>query len=193
MIRFIVIVCIVLLCVSCITQQKDFITHPQRKATGKVPLLRMDGGYWAIYERPDKSTGRGKDIGCFFFYENGIALWYDATGYREERETDPDVLRRTISGFVASENSRVKDDKPAGGYTIDASGITIQIFRYTKYKWELCSFKGQRINDSTVYIDGCNIEESKDYCREKFYLRFLSMEKPDSTNRLMKKKWYYHE
>ncbi|MEJ7673296.1 MAG: hypothetical protein WKF59_11420 [Chitinophagaceae bacterium] len=81
-----------------------------------------------------------------------------------------------------------------GGYIIQDKNITLQFFRYIpQFALALCTFKGNIVDNSTIYISSCEMNKRPEYCRENFYFKFIKMSKPDSTNRLMKNNWYWQK
>ena len=82
--------------------------------------------------------------------------------------------------------------KECGGYSINEGKISIQIFRYIPNgKESLCIFSGKIIDEQNIYIEECYFPDKPVYCRTNFYLKLIKMPKPDSTNQLMNKNWYW--
>ena len=86
------------------------------------------------------------------------------------------------------------ESKQSGGISIDGDQLQIQVFRFIPSPaWGLCTFKGKVVNDTTLFISSCEMHKRPDYCLSEFHLHFLEMPKPDSTNQLMKRKWYWQK
>lgn len=170
-------------------QHHNFITKPSRK--DKVSNeLKLTGAYAGIYIHP---VLKNKEIGAFFLYENGVALFYEPINFIEDYSKNADLLKKQIFDRILFQDNFFKR-KQAGGYIIQKNVITIQIFRYMPYGgYSLCTFNGRILNDKSIYIYKCNMPDKPVYCRENFQLNFIQMEKPDSTNRLMKNSWYWQK
>ncbi|MEJ7673297.1 MAG: hypothetical protein WKF59_11425 [Chitinophagaceae bacterium] len=127
------------------------------------------------------------EIECFVFYNNGVFLQYYpvfAINFSPNSDTS---LRKRISWTIKYTDS-VGKKREAGGYTISGKNIFIQVYRQTPGNiYSLCEYKGQVLNESTIFISSCSFPDNKNLCRENFYLHRFQMEKPDSINWLMKK------
>lgn len=172
--------------ITCTTGKKNFVAKPIKKDS-KINLIRLNGSYVG-----KQINGSNTSVGCFFLYENGVALLYDPVYYIHEINNS-DVVRKQILYTINFKDSFSRK-KESGGFVITENRINIQVFRPTTGGlFGLCEYKGSIINDSTIYIGSCNFPENPNFCRENFYLHFIPMTKPDSSNQLMKKKWYWSD
>lgn len=168
---------------SCISGKNNFTSQPSKKIK-KLFSLNLNGGYIGIYENPISNK---KEIGCFFLYENGIALFYGPIS----AESNNDSLIKKIQDRIEFQDSFFRR-KEAGGYSINDNRISIQIFRYIPDgRNGLCTYLGKIADNNTIFIEKCEFPKSPIDCNEKFQMILIEMTKPDSTNQLMKKKWYW--
>lgn len=167
---------------GCIIGKKNFTAKPS-KNINTLNLIKMDGSYV------------GKDATgyiCFLLYKNGVALLYDPIYHLSGIET-LELAKKQILATIDYKDSRSKK-KESGGFAIKENIIHIQIFRRTPGGiFGLCEYKGKIINDSTIHIDTCKFPENPNFCRDNFYLQLIKMNKPDSTNQLMDKGWYWQK
>jgi hypothetical protein len=188
--KFIILFIFPMLCSlgSCIVEKNSFIARPDKKNIVNKSV-RMEGNYIAIVENPNNKT---KGVAIFCLYNNGIALQYymsiDTLSYGMANQLND----KRIFEYIAFTDSVYKNVKQAGGFKIDGNKIDIQIFEFVNYgSFELCTYKGAVINSTTIHIESCFIKSKSNFCPSNFDLKFTQMLKPDSTNQLMKKKWYW--
>lgn len=173
--------------IGCIARKHNFIAKPLRKDKTSSDL-KLDGAYIGIYAHPILGH---KEIAAFFLYENGIALFYEPIKFVEDSSKNSDWLKKRVFDRIQFQDNFFKR-KQAGGYMIKNSKLIVQIFRYMPSgQHSLCTYAGKVLNNKTIYIEKCEMPDKSVYCRENFYLNHLEMEKPNSTNKLMKKSWYW--
>ncbi len=125
-----------------------------------------------------KDSIYSEGIRVLFLYANGIV--------RDNWLLSIDSLR------TLNKSEYYKKNAAYGGYKIVGDSITISSISYMPgLHWCPQSYYGKIINDSTIFIYGCFIKDRKDYCKSDFYLHYTKIPKPDSTNKWMKRNWYW--
>ena len=186
----ILLFCGLIFSVGCITEKKGFIATPDRSNTIVTKPIRIDGVYYATYNNSNKPA---KELGYFFFYSNGIAIFEHAGNLDSNLITDTKYIEQNIMTDIAFKQQFFKK-RSGGGFRINQNQILIQVYRYIpQLNWGLLTFKGNIVNDSTMYISSCATKTRSNYCREDFPLKLITMFTPDSTNRLMGKEWYWRK
>ena len=180
------IIIIFLIGINCgVIEKNSFTSKPMRVSKNDLGL-RLDG----IFIGKVENKGKG-GIMVFCFYNNGIALEY----YLSEVATffdDSDNLKKGKLYDTLKHIDRLYNVKQAGGYKITRGDLLIQIFEFVNNgRYELCTYQGQIKNDSTIVISSCEIKSKSNFCPDNFSLNFYQMHKPDSTNQLMQKDWYW--
>lgn len=180
------------LIIGCVTEKGQFVVKPQKSSYIKEIKegIELNGCFYATYQRANeiKST-----LNYYFFYENGVAVFYNAGQIDRDSVIDKEYLKRTIKRDLAFKTDFFKT-REGGGVSIEGDKINIQVFRFVPSPtWGLCTLKGKVISDSLIYISSCEMDKRPDYCQSEFYLHFMEMSKPDSVNQLMKKKWYWKQ
>ena len=183
-----IFILIILFCVSinCTVGKKTFITKPI-EIKNESFKIKLEGSY---------TGGLKNSVVCFFLYNNGVILEYSPV-YHLSNINNLDSVKQQVCFTIRYKDSIFahsifKGRKEAGGFKIEGNKIQMQIMRKTPgFYWGLCSYSGTIINDSTIYINQCNFPLDPLQCSQDFYLSFIKMNKPDSTNQLMKKRWYW--
>lgn len=173
---------------GCIVQKKSFIAKPHKNNI-ENNRLRLDGNYIAIVENSNSGT---KGFKIFSLYANGIALENYLQIKDSSVSNDQNVDKKKIVSDIRHKDSLYRGIKQSGGYLIDQNKIVIQVFEFVNYgSFEVCTYRGNIINDSTINISSCYIKSKSNFCPSNFELKFYTMPKTDSINQLMKKKWYW--
>jgi hypothetical protein len=174
-------------CLSrCTSGERLFETRPSKEQRS-VSQFKLDGVYVGKQLHSSEFS-----VSCFIFYNNGVAVIYDPIYYVHDI-TNRDLLQQQIKYTVKFDDSTYRK-KESGGFNVNGDLIKIQLFRISGGGiYGLCEYNGRIINDSTIYIANCKFSENPNSCRENFYLHFMKMNKPDSTNYLMQKKWYWKD
>jgi hypothetical protein len=172
---------------SCTVRKRKFKAKPERQE--KSVQQRIDGVFLAKH---NYLPGE-EEMEVFIFYVNGIVLQYYPIYDRPFIKTEDTSLFGRISGTIKYRDN-IGMRKEAGGYSIDNKKVLIQVFRQTPGAiYSLCEYTGNMINDSSIFISNCKFPDNKNFCRENFYLSKIKMAKPDSTTRLIKKRWYWRK
>ena len=175
---------------SCVSGEKNFTAHPSKQRVISNGI-NVDGCYIGVYKHPLDSS---EEIGAFMLYTNGIALMYDPIAMNQDSINNQTWLKKKIRNIIEFQDSFF-GRKQAGGYLIEGNNIQIQLFLYVPYGANsLCTFTGRIVDDHTIRINSCSSDDKEGYknCRSNFILRLIKMEKPDSTNQLMNKNWYWN-
>lgn len=168
---------------GCVANKADFTTKPEFNKM-RNGSLDINGVYWS----PVESSTSEKIIWAFCLYRNGVALMYNSVPMDSVNNQD---LAKKLTTTMNYDNVTYKV-KQAGGYRVNNRSIEIQVFRFISYGgFEVCTFKGDILNDTTIHIISCSMKSRSQFCRSNFFLKFLPMKKPDSTNQFMNKKWYW--
>jgi len=188
----------VILCVcltSCIRGYRGFTTNPVKQTSANISGLSLNGVFLASV--PDTfHNDPGRTRSAFFLYDNGVAsllgpaVCLENTYYDSLYKNKPEVA---YVQDMLNHKFKISPVLEYGGYQLNNKEITIQIFRYyPQFAWDLTIYRGAVVNDTTIYIASCSVPKNPDKnCLKDTYLRFIQMEKPDSTNRLMKRRWYW--
>jgi hypothetical protein len=157
-----------------------FSTKPDAEAT-ENPEIRFKALFIGSYKIEEKIL-----LKVFLFYRNGVALEYSLDPNKVIVNGEFDGHR--IVSEIITTNDVYKNIKQAGGYEIVGNQIHIQIFEFVNYgSFELCSYKGEINNDSTIFITSCYIKSGSNFCPKNFVMKKLKTLDLDSTHQLMKK------
>ena len=185
--KSLIIIIILLLGINCGVhlERKSFTSMPNKRSFDNIKI-RLDGVYLGEVENKTK-----KGFLAYFFYQNGIALKYylpEESGFNSHTNMfNGEKLLDTVKQIDA-----LYKKKQAGGFRIENDKIQVQVFEFVNYgNYEVCTYKGQIINDSTIFISTCDLKSNSNFCPSEFYLKFYKMPKPDSMNQLMNKRWYW--
>lgn len=167
---------------GCIYGKKDFNTKPTRR-NFNINAIKLNGIYVG------KQTTYYESILCFIFYNNGVVKLYDPIFYLHEIQ-NKDSVRQQVLCTIQREYRNMKE---GGGFEIKNKIIRIQVFRTDASIGtpSLCEYQGRILNDTTIHIDKCNYPTYPNWCRQDFDLHFIKIAKPDSTNKFMKKNWFW--
>jgi hypothetical protein len=170
--------------------KRNFNSNPERIQTFSKFGFRTDGVYYGY--NPNSLT---KDYGIiyFFFYNNRVLRNKVYLAGIQDTLHDKKWVIDFIERDVKYRDSTYGENNEGAAFLIESNFIKIQDFIYIpgSLSWDLRTFNGRVINDTTLYIIGCNTIARPDYCINDFYLKYIPMKKPDSTNRLMKRNWYW--
>ena len=132
----------------------------------------------------------------FVLYKNGVALGNFPVGFEKSTINNQDStifsFKKRLATTKSFQDSIGMSWSYPGGYTLKDSTIIIQVYRkHPGFSQELFTYNGIVKNDSTIYIISCNSRGRPEYCRSNYYLHLLPIARPDSTNLLMNKNWYW--
>ena len=103
----------------------------------------------------------------------------------------------SITAFISFAKANYRGKMVGGGFEIKKTQFEMQFFSYIPYgSYKNFVEKGDIINDTTIYISSCKTKKGYGYDKcsyNNYYLNFLQMPKPDSTNQWMKRKWYWNK
>ncbi len=156
------------------------------RSSANIMKIKLDGVYLGNIE----NNGR-KGVAAFCLYSNGVAVKYYLTReiflFDDVNRLNKEKLFDTLT-YIDS----LYKVKQAGGYRIEGDKIHIQVFQFVNYgNYELCTYKGQIVNDSTIFISSCEMKSKSNFCPDDLDLKFYQMPKPDSINQFMNKNWYW--
>lgn len=167
--------------------KNSFTSMPTRRITNIVKV-KLDGVYMGNVENNGRSG-----VQVFCLYSNGVAVEYylpmEVTNFDVKKGPNKERIFDTLN-YIDS----LYKVKQAGGFRIEGDKIQIQVFEFVNYgNYELCTYKGQIVNDSTIFISSCEIKSKSNFCPDHIDLKFYQMPKPDSANQLMNKNWYWEK
>lgn len=167
--------------INCGPIERELFTSNPQKAKINFSKIKINGVYLGLVEHNNRKGTR-----VYFLYPNGIALQY----YLDEEQII-NFNQKKITDTVSFIDKLYKV-KQAGGYSIVGNRIQIQIFEFVNNgRFELCTYGGDILNDSSIFITSCKMKSNSNFCPVNFKLNFHQMPKPDSTNQLMSKSWYW--
>lgn len=177
-------------CIPTNTGKRNFTTKPQRISVIQTSGLRTDGVYYGFHKN---RNGNGYGLSYFFFYNNGVMRNMVYLAGSKDSTRDREWINDFIQKDVNYKDSVYGHRNDGGAFRMDSNFIIMQDFIYIpgSLSWDLRTYSGQIINDTVLYISSCQTKARPDYCTDGYYLKFIPMQKPDSTNRLMKKSWYW--
>ena len=186
--KYILIILILITSLKCgvIINKKLFTAKPSETKIDDTKL-KLDGLYIGEVVNNNK-----KGLIIFSFYNNGIAVENYLMNENSIYGSGDKFNKLKILDSIKYIDSIYKGIKQAGGYEIVNHKIQIQVFEFVNYgNFELTSYQGNIINDTTIFINSCLIKSGSNFCPENFSVSYLQLNKPDSTHQLMKRKWYW--
>jgi len=160
----------------------DLLSLPLTPYTGNQ--LRIDGYYYRIADEPSYSDGtlygEGAIEECYFFYENGMALYLGGVGNSLE-EMDEYVLR-----LIRSQN--YKNIKFCWGiFVVEGNIIKFDRWYPGAKPYRAYVREGIILNDTTFHITKSYRSNGKERDKEDEIYHFREFSpKPDSTNVFIK-------
>jgi hypothetical protein len=172
-------ICLLLLN-SCILHKNQFTAKPLKNINEKT-ISSINGVYAGFAE---DSNSKIKSVCFYVFYQNGVVLSYNPVGsYDLTPDSIETVVRRKFS------YNKVFD---VGGYKVVDSNIIIQLYRKVPgFAYDLFSYNAKLYSNGNIYVSTCKTKDRKDWCNDEYELKRFPIEKPDSTNRLFSKRWYW--
>lgn len=173
---------------GCIIGKTNFNIKPNKNS--KISTnLRLDG----VYVRSIDSIVNDKRFSIFFLYNNGVLLCYTCRMDSTNKINSTSIIN-SINQEISFAKMNYHGKMMGGGFEIKGNTITLQYLGYSHYgKYEIVDHEGEIKNNTIIHISTCKIGKvyEPDKCPHNFYLTFLQMPKPDSTNQWMDKDWYW--
>lgn len=171
-----------------ILEKQLFTTKPRTDEIHNNEI-QLNGVYIGGVDNKNK-----KGYKIYFFYTNGIALEYYISNENSIYDYGNKINQEKLLDTIKLIDSIYKGVKQAGGYRVVDDKIDVQVFEFVNYgNFEICTYKGKVLNDTTIFISSCEMKSKSNYCPDSFYLNFIHMRKPDSIHQLMSKNWYWDQ
>lgn len=176
--KYVFSIVIALLFCSCWSVNHKNFTLPLNKYV-KDNGLKKDG-YFVHYDSANRFR-------LFLFYNNGVAYFVNYGMNNDFKEGIDSFIRKRILANVP----RISDAKIPGSFRINENKLELNIISHTDYAWhKVAELQGTILTDTSfmIYSDYLpGVYKLKDTV---IYHFVPSSIKPDSTNWLMKRKWY---
>lgn len=174
-------------------QVNNFTTKPSKVENGIVRLVKINDG---AFIRNIGEINGFQHFDAIFFYSNGVSLsYYLKIPVGQKEQSFSELIEQEIQNEINLEKKYHNGKKTAGGYLLKSSGeIKIQLFQQGHYGiYELAEYNGVVLNESEIKIHSLTIGMTNENFADKidFIYHFFKMSKPDSTNQLMNKTWYW--
>jgi hypothetical protein len=178
-IRWTIFICLLLLN-SCALRKSQYVTKPSRNIN-EVSPSPINGVYAGFVEQ---ASNKLKSITFYVFYQNGVVLSsLPMTSHNLTSDSIETVIRRA---FLYRKFFDI------GGYRIVDSSISIQLYRRVPgFAYDLFTYSAKLYSSGNIFINSCETKDRKDWCRMGYELKWFPIEKPDSTNRFLKKRWFW--